>query len=50
LRVTGALAAVREILRAEGMEERVGSVGRERSMTDLIDSFRGEMQAAERPT
>ena len=48
-RLTGALAAVRDILHAEGIEQSVGPVGREKSMTDVIAEFRAEIQPAARP-
>ena len=41
LRLVGAHAAVRDILRAEGLEERVGSVSRGISMADVIEEFQG---------
>ena len=42
MRLAGAHGAVRDILRAEGLEERVGYFGRRMSLADLIDEFRGE--------
>jgi MFS superfamily sulfate permease-like transporter len=39
LRLVGAHAAVRDILRAEGMEERVGDFGRRTLVSDVIDEF-----------
>jgi sulfate permease, SulP family len=39
LRLVGARAPVREILRAEGLEERVGHVDRRTSVADVIDEY-----------
>jgi high affinity sulfate transporter 1 len=39
LRLVGARASVRDILRAEGMEERVGGFGRRMLVSDIIDEF-----------
>jgi SulP family sulfate permease len=41
LRLVGAHASVRDILRAEGMEERVGNFGRRTLVSDVIDEFQG---------
>jgi len=41
LRLVDARAAVRDILRAEGLEERVGYFGRRISVADAIDEFHG---------
>jgi high affinity sulfate transporter 1 len=41
LRLVAAHAAVRDILRAEGLEERVGHVGRRGSVADVIDELQG---------
>jgi MFS superfamily sulfate permease-like transporter len=41
LRLVRAHAAVRDILRAEGLEERVGYFGRRISVADVIDEFQG---------
>ena len=41
LRLVGARATVRDILRAEGMEERVGHLDRGLSVSDLIDEVQG---------
>ena len=41
LRLVGAHAAVRDILRAEALEERVGYFGRRISVADAIDEFQG---------
>jgi SulP family sulfate permease len=41
LRLVAAHASVRDILRAEGMEERVGDFGRRTMVSDVIDEFRG---------
>ena len=42
LRLVAAHAAVRDILRAEGLEERVGYFGRRISVADVIDEFQGK--------
>jgi len=41
LRLVSAHASVRDILRAEGLEERVGYFGRRVSVADVIDEFQG---------
>jgi len=41
LRLAAAHASVRDILRAEGMEERVGYFGRRISVAEVIDEFQG---------
>jgi sulfate permease, SulP family len=41
LRLVAAHAAVRDILRAEGLEERVGHIGRRVSLADAIDELQG---------
>jgi len=41
LRLVAAHAAVRDILRAEGLEERVGHFGRRISVADVIEEFQG---------
>ncbi len=41
LRLVAAHAAVRDILRAEGLEERVGHLGRRVSVADVIDELQG---------
>ena len=46
LRLVAAHAAVRDLLRAEGLEERVGYFGRRISVADVIDEFLGGTQAA----
>ena len=46
LRLVSAHAAVRDLLRAEGVEERVGYFGRRISVADVIDEFLGGTQAA----
>jgi MFS superfamily sulfate permease-like transporter len=46
MRLCGAHAAVRDILRAEGLEERIGYFGRRMSLADLIDEFHGEAGTA----
>jgi hypothetical protein len=45
LRLVAAHAAVRDILRAEGLEERVGHVGRRGSVADVIDELQGGIGA-----
>ena len=42
LRLVSAHAAVRDILRAEGLEETVGYFGRRISVADVIDEFQGK--------
>jgi high affinity sulfate transporter 1 len=42
LRLVAAHAAVRDILRAEGLEERIGYFGRRISVADVIDEFQGK--------
>lgn len=49
LRLVAAHAPVRDILRAEGMEERVGYFGRRISVADAIDEFDGTKPAAPAP-
>ena len=44
LRMVAAHAAVRDMLRAEGLEERVGYFGRRISLADAIDEFEGVAQ------
>jgi sulfate permease, SulP family len=46
LRVVAAHAAARDILRAEGLEERIGYFGRRISVADAIDEFQGRAPAA----
>jgi sulfate permease, SulP family len=46
LRLVAAHAAVRDILRAEGLEESVGYFGRRISVADVIDEFEGRTTAA----
>jgi sulfate permease, SulP family len=45
LRLVAAHAAVRDILRAEGLEESVGYFGRRISVADVIDEFEGRKTA-----
>jgi len=45
LRLVGAHAAVRAILRAEKMDERVGDFGRRTLVSDVIEEFRGATPA-----
>ena len=42
LRLAAARATVRDILRAEGMEELVGYFGRRISVANVIDEFQGK--------
>jgi len=46
LRMASAHAAVRDILRAEGLEERAGYFGRRVSAVDVLDAFEGVAGAA----
>ncbi len=46
LRLVAAHASARDILRAEGLEERVGYFGRRISVADAIDEFHGVTVAA----
>ena len=48
MRLAGARASVRDILRAEGLEERIGYFGRRVSLADLIDEYIDET-AVKRP-
>ena len=41
LRLVAAHASARDILRAEGLEERIGYFGRRISVADAIDEFQG---------
>jgi len=43
LRLVAAHAAVRDILRAEGLEESVGDFGRRTSVADAVDEFEGRL-------
>ncbi len=49
LRLVAAHATVRDILRAEGLEERVGYFGRRISVADVIEEFQGETGTGGRP-
>ena len=49
LRLVAAHATVRDILRAEGLEERVGYFGRRISVADVIDEFQGKPGTPVRP-
>jgi high affinity sulfate transporter 1 len=49
LRLVAAHATVRDILRAEGMEELVGYFGRRISVADVIDEFQGKTGTRGRP-
>ena len=49
LRLVGAHSAVRDILRAEGLEERIGYFGRRTSVADVIDEFSGGAGVTEGP-
>jgi MFS superfamily sulfate permease-like transporter len=46
LRMAGAHADVRDILRAEGLEERLGHIGRGVTAIDILDEFEGTVVAA----
>ena len=46
LRMAGAHAAVRDILRAEGLEERAGYFGRRTTAVDVVDEFEGILPPA----
>ncbi len=46
LRLVGARATVRDLLRAEGMEALVGYFGRRSSVADVIDEFQGNVPSA----
>jgi SulP family sulfate permease len=48
LRLVGAHAAVRDILRAEGLEESIGYFGRRITVADVIDEFQGGSGTAAR--
>jgi anti-anti-sigma regulatory factor len=41
LKLVSARSAVRDILRAEGLEERVGYFGRRITVADAVDEFQG---------
>jgi SulP family sulfate permease len=45
LRLVGALATVRDILRLEGLEERVGHIDRRVSVADVVDEFQRGAEA-----
>jgi hypothetical protein len=45
LRMAGAHAGVRDILRAEGLEERAGYFGRRVAAVDVVDEFEGMTNA-----
>jgi SulP family sulfate permease len=49
LRVTDAHAAVRDLLRAQGVDERVGGINRFASVADVVDHFLGESTHARHP-
>jgi len=49
LRVTDARAAVRDLLRAEGVDEKVGGINRFASVADVVDHFLGESTRARHP-
>ena len=46
LRVTDAHASVRDLLRAEGVDERVGGINRFASVADVVDDFLAQSTAA----
>ena len=49
LRLVMAHASVRDILRAEGLEDSVGHIGRKVSLADAVDEFQGRAGAADPP-
>jgi sulfate permease, SulP family len=49
LRLVGARGGVRDILRAEGLAERVGTFGRTVSLADVIDESQGSTPAGQPP-
>ena len=49
LRLVSAHAAVRDILRAEGLEERVGYFGRRITVADVVNEFQGRTAPADQP-
>jgi MFS superfamily sulfate permease-like transporter len=46
LRLVMAHASVRDILRAEGLEDSVGHIGRKVSLADAVDEFQGKTETA----
>ena len=50
LRLVAAHAEVRDILRAEGLEEQVGHIGRLVSVSDVIDEFPGDTETGLGPS
>ena len=49
LQLVSAHAAVRDILRAEGLEERVGYFGRRITVADAVDEFQGRTGTPDKP-
>jgi MFS superfamily sulfate permease-like transporter len=49
LQLVSAHATVRDILRAEGLEERVGYFGRRITVADVVDEFQGRTAPADQP-
>lgn len=49
LRLVSARAAVRDILRAEGLEERIGYFGRRITVADVVNEFQGRTTLADQP-
>jgi high affinity sulfate transporter 1 len=49
LRIVGAHAAVRDMLRAEGLDALVGRIGRSITLPDVIDEFTGRTAAMQGP-
>jgi hypothetical protein len=43
LRIVEAVASVRDVLRAEGLEERVGKISRRVSVGDVVEEHLGEL-------
>jgi MFS superfamily sulfate permease-like transporter len=49
LRLVSARARVRDILRAEGLEERIGYFGRRITVADVVNEFQGRTAPADQP-
>ncbi|MFM0039592.1 SulP family inorganic anion transporter [Paraburkholderia strydomiana] len=49
IKVVAAHAEVRDILRAEGLEDRFGHIGRRSSVAELIDEFQANRNVADNP-
>jgi SulP family sulfate permease len=48
LRVTEARSSVRDLLRAEGLDEKVGPIDRFASVADLVENFRSQTDLKQR--